>query len=202
MNKKMTALSFLVLYVLVKFVFVKQLDSLGEYASYIFEVFFVLITGYVYRSKLKFKFPLSKSYFIQLIAAVIFGFFIFNVAAKINLVIPFDLNSKELILFLLIIGPVIEELVFRQALWFIFEEFFATPVLVMLATTLIFAFGHFIAYFYVPPEFHMFVIYQTSYVLIIGLWWAWVRSQKGSISATIPLHFLFNLGFYLGFLNT
>ena len=70
-----------------------------------------------------------------------------------------------------------------------------------MSTSILFAAGHFWAYFGSPLEIQTFVIYQTVYTLLISLWWGWVLLRYRSILSTMGLHFFFNLGFYLGFLT-
>ena len=49
----------------------------------------------------------------------------------------------------------------------------------------------------VPEQFRSFVLYQTLYVIILGLAAGWQRLRQNSILAGILLHFSFNLGFYI-----
>ncbi|MBI3534181.1 MAG: CPBP family intramembrane metalloprotease [Deltaproteobacteria bacterium] len=101
---------------------------------------------------------------------------------------------KKLLLF---VGPVLEEFLFRQAFWSLFRRALRTQKGAWIATALVFAFGHFFAYFFVPPELKSFVIYQTTYAFGLGVWWGYGIYKTGAISYTISLHFLFNFGFFI-----
>jgi membrane protease YdiL (CAAX protease family) len=188
------------MFVLIDYVFTGQLNKFGPYTSYLAEAIFILLATVFYVSRLKLRFSLSKSYLLQLPLAVLSGFIIYKGAGILGLTIPFDLKSQETVVFLLFIGPLIEEGLYRHALWFPLQDIFGNRFLVVIGTAVIFAAGHFAAYYGVPAVLQSFVIYQTAYVLVIGIWWGIVRAQKDSVAATLPLHVLFNLGFYFGFL--
>jgi membrane protease YdiL (CAAX protease family) len=64
-------------------------------------------------------------------------------------------------------------------------------------TTLLFAAGHFAAYWFVPNQFRSFVIYQTVYVTLLGAATGWRRFRTDCVSSAIFVHFGFNFGFYL-----
>ena len=53
------------------------------------------------------------------------------------------------------------------------------------------------AYFAVPDEFKNFVMYQTVYVIVLGLAAGYRRLKANSVLAAILIHFGFNLGFYI-----
>jgi membrane protease YdiL (CAAX protease family) len=198
-KSRIAAFSILTLYLLVRFVFFNQVDAFGPYASYIFEGTFTLLVIFLYRSHLKLKFPFSKSFLAQLVLALILGFGVYRLANTRGFVIPFDLNNRETILFLLLIGPILEEFLFRQALWSSLQILADNRLVAFVGTSVLFVFGHYFAYFFVPDSLRPFVLYQTGYVLIISFWWGASILKSGSILKTIFYHLTFNLGFFLGF---
>ena len=125
------------------------------------------------------------------------GFLIYRAAAWIHVPIPFDLSSYETIFLLLIFGPLLEEAIFRLALWQSFEALWRNGWFTIVATTFLFAAGHFAAYWFVPAQYHGFVIYQTSYVVLLGVVAGLQRLKFNALAPAISVHMGFNLGFFL-----
>ena len=186
-----------VLYLIVTFAFTPWLESAGDYASYIFEVIFVVIMWFFYRSRVRFHYNLKRDIFRDIGPGLIGGAAAFLIAKPLGLVIPFDLRSAEPILFLLLVGPLLEESIFRMALWEPLLEFIKKPYVVLVLTTLLFAYAHFQAIWFVPPEIHSFVVYQTSYVIPLALFCGLRRIKTGSMTPPIMIHLAFNMGFFL-----
>jgi membrane protease YdiL (CAAX protease family) len=198
-NSWILAAAFFIFYVLINFVFVKRLDALGTYASYIFEACFIIILLAIYKSHFRFKFKIKKLFLLQVVAAFACGFAVYNGAGFLNVLVPFDLSDHETQLFLILLGPVLEELLFRQVLWSTLEIALKSRRAAFVLTSLIFTFAHFFAYFYVPESIKPFVIYQTAYVLLIALWWGAIIYRFGVITMTVWLHIAFNTGFFVAF---
>ena len=189
----------LAFYLVVRFVFGQELDLLGSHASYVFEAVFVGAVMIFYRARVKVAFGALKSVIPDCLLALPLGFGVFKLAGVLGYGNPFDLTDKETLLFLLLLGPLLEEAIFRQALWYPLETLLPKPLVTVALTSLIFAFGHFHAYFSAQAEFHHFIIYQTIYALVIGVWWGYRYSTTRSLAVPVTLHLLFNLGYYLGF---
>ena len=186
-----------VFYLIVTFLFTPWLESAGDYASYIFEVIFVAIMWFLYRSRIKFSYDAKRDLLRDFAPSIVVGAAAFLLAKPLGLIVPFDLRNGEAILFLLLIGPILEELIFRMALWEQLQDLTKQPYVVLTITTLLFAYAHFQAIWFVPQEIHPFVIYQTSYVVPLALYCGLRRIQTGSMTSPIVIHLAFNLGFFL-----
>ena len=129
------------------------------------------------------------------------GWLIHVFARQQGMLIPFDFGSTETILFLLLIGPVLEELIFRGAMWRLMEQWIGQgrfhTLCLILTTSFIFAFSHFHAIFSVPDEYKPFIYYQTAYTFVLAIICARLRLRVGLIGAIVG-HMLFNFGFWLG----
>lgn len=126
------------------------------------------------------------------------GFLVYRLAKPVGIPIPFDLRDGHTLLLLLGVAPVLEELIFRMALWESFSAFSRKVRFALIGTTLLFAGGHFAAYPFVPEAYRGFVIYQTLYVLVLGAVAGLRRSKTGAVAPAIGVHFAFNFGFFLG----
>lgn len=194
------ALFIFVNYVIIRFLYGNELEKMMPFGTYIFEVLFVFFTLFIYKEKFqKPKSPTRQNYFFYLTSFVLgLGTHLF--AKTQGIVIPFDLSSSEAILFLLIVGPILEELIFRQTLWFTLQDLLKDKWLVLISTSALFAYAHFHAYW--NPElleFKRFIIYQTAYTFIIGLWWGLAYMRSRNITHPVLLHFSFNFGFWFAY---
>lgn len=187
-------------YIVLKFLYTNELDNMMAYGSYVFEVLFVFFVMNVYKEKThKPRLPNVSEWFFGAVSLML-GLGVYAFATASNIPIPFDLTSMEAVLFLLVIGPILEELLFRQALWFAFEELFKNKWLTLATTSILFSFAHFYAYFHYEGEVRRFIIYQTAYTLLLGVWWGLSYLRTHNIAQNINLHMTFNLGFYIGYL--
>lgn len=198
---KLASVALIVIYLFVKLVMDQQVVELWAYGPYVFEFTFVAIVYVLLRKPFlteksqETQIPLQKTVFL---AAGLSGLIAFQLGNSFFGPIPFDLKATETILFLLLIGPVLEELVFRYALW---ETSLAAGLnswVTLTLTTVIFSLGHFTALWFVPPEFRDFVVFQAGYTLILGCICGLSRLKNGDISGALAIHALFNLGFFMG----
>ena len=171
--------------------------SISEYYSYAFEVAFVVAAYGVFRRRVVlWKCP-GRGDVLGTVLALLGGGAVFKAAAPLGAPIPFDLSARETLFLLLVVAPILEELIFRMALWEAFRSFLKSERQVLAVTTFLFALGHFAAYWFVPAQFHHFVLYQTSYVLLLGCFAGWRRMKADAVVAGVWVHFGFNLGFFL-----
>lgn len=180
--------------------------NISVYYSYIFETIFV-VAGYALLRKtisgqktfgqqiLLWKAPTHKD-LATFILTFFSGLIVYLAADWVQVPIPFDFASYETIILLLILAPILEELIFRMVLWQSFQLWFNNNWVTIIATTLLFAAGHFAAYWFVPEQFHGFVIYQSSYVIFLGAIAGWRRLQSGAVSTAVLVHMAFNFGFF------
>ncbi len=198
-EKKPWAFGFIVIY----FISHYALDNLvwknvSEYYLYTFELLFVFATIYLLKSKINWIGPVTRFDVTTAPLAGLFGLLVFKTATSLGIQVPFDFKSPEIIFQLLVIAPVVEELLFRLALWNCVEAFSNKPKTLVTITTFLFALGHFTAYFYVPAEFKSFVIYQTIYATFLSIWVSIGKLKTHKMQTPVLVHFMFNLGFYLG----
>jgi len=186
----------LAIYLVVRFFCTKWLDSLGGYSSYYFEVILVTISLVLLRQKVKEMFTLSQSLYYYSAAALACGYLVFKGAGSLQIGLPFDLSSKELLFFLLIVAPILEELIFRFFCWQPLAKI--NKSLALLTTSLLFSYSHFHSFWFVPTEYQGFIYYQTAYTLILGLACGYAIWRYNSLLGAILIHFAFNFGFLLG----
>ena len=171
--------------------------TITPYAAYAFEVAFVIWAWWVFKKRISFS-PVSGTFtFLDLLLPLLTGFAAYRLGAFAQIPIPFDLTSWETRLLLLVIAPVLEELIFRGALWEALRTLVKTNSHVLTLTSVLFAVGHFLALWSVPMPLRSFVLYQTLYVLVLGLAAGWRRIVTDSVISPILIHFCFNLGFFL-----
>ena len=185
--------TYLLLRVLPDFVFWRNLEA---FYSYLFECIFVFSVYFFFKAQVRFLF-LKEDLYFSFLPALIGGFLIHQLATRSGIVIPFNLSSPETIFLLLILAPILEEFIFRMALWEPLSVLFKSKSNVLILTSVLFSLGHFMAFFVVPYEYRVFVLYQTLYVILLGLACGWRRWVTGSVLSAIFLHFGFNLGFLI-----
>lgn len=185
-------------YLIIRFAFTQWLDSLGAYASYGFEVAEVSIAGFLAGHTFLKYLKITKQILICSVGSLIAGFAIFRFASLTGIQIPFDLKGTEPLLFLLVVAPILEELIFRFFLWQPIEWLGGKPVIAWVATSLMFSYSHLHAIWFVPKEIHTFIAYQTIYTFILGVACGFFVFRNKSVAGAILIHFAFNLGFYLG----
>jgi membrane protease YdiL (CAAX protease family) len=198
-TKQAQAIGFLVVYATLRFVFPNALTAFTQYGGEIFDAL-MAFAGLVLFGDRRWDhvFRMNKaSWFAALIASVC-GLGVVFVVGKLSLPIPFDFNAFETLLFLLLIGPILEEVLFRGGIFEALRSSGLSDRWVVVVSAVVFAWAHFFAYFFVPWEFQAFVIFQTAYVFALGLLLGWLRAGSGSMVAPIVVHLAFNLGFYCG----
>lgn len=197
---QLASLTLLLVYFVVRFLLIQQVDQLGTYASYICESIFVAIVWVLFRKRIVLNVRPTSRLGIDAALMLVSGWCVYKMASPLSLVIPFNFGSTETLLFLLLIGPVLEEMIFRMSHWELLSEFISNPFVLLLLTSCIFSFAHFFAWWSVPVGLHSFVLYQAAYTFGLALYCGFRRMQTNSMAAPILVHFFFNAGFYIGFL--
>jgi hypothetical protein len=191
------AIAFLLLYLGVAFAGWFQLENLFPYADYVFEFVFGAVILAVFPKwewkKGELTFGASVCFFFALAA----GFAVYEASGVLGFGMPFALRDPETVLILLCVGPLIEEWVFRGALWKLIEVITGSVWPAFLITSVIFSYAHYHVISTVDPQFAAFVRYQAIYTLGLGLFCGGVRLQHGWRGALI-VHLSFNFGFWLG----
>ena len=201
-TNRLAAFFILLFYFVVRFGFVKSLDSLGEYGSYIFEIAFLAAVIFYYRHRFYISILVPKDLVKGPLPGLALGFFSFMLTKPLGLIVPFELDKMETIFLLLVLGPIIEELIFRFALWEPIAVLFnSQPVgknselAPFIGTTVIFSFAHFFAFWFTPESVHSFIIYQTLYVLPLALLCGYRRIKTQAMTQPVLTHICFNFGF-------
>ena len=189
---KIFAALYVFAYFLIRYVLLERITG-SEIAIYAFEVFFVVVGLFV------FKFTKPKWVRINpigLLITLVCGGFVFCFTQLNSWIVPLDFQSIQTVVLLLIVAPILEEFIYRYALWNAIERVGNVRISFAL-TSVLFSLSHFYAYFFVPEEYKGFVTFQAIYTLGLALTCGYQRMKKNSVFPAIVLHFLFNLGFYI-----
>jgi len=190
------AIALLLLYLGVAFAAWFQLENLFPYADYVFEAVFGGVVLVLYPKWDWKKGPLTFGASVGFFFALAAGFAIYEGSGLLGYGMPFALKDPETVLILLLVGPVVEEWVFRGALWKLFEEITGSVWPAFLFTSVIFSYAHYHVISTVDPQFASFVRYQAIYTLGLGLFCGGMRLQLGW-RAGLLTHVSFNFGFWL-----
>ncbi len=198
MNKaKATPILLLFLYLVPRFFFFSWFETLPEYTGYFLEAVYCAVLFWVYREDLRFRFPLEWGNLFLFILQFFCGMVLFYFAFYAQFLIPWDFSDPAMVFALLVVSPILEEAIFRQALWVPLTKIFSRKRDVVTASAVLFAIAHGIVWFLVPAELRPFVLFQMIYTLFLGLFWGWQRLRTGSLLFVILLHLLFNSGFWI-----
>jgi membrane protease YdiL (CAAX protease family) len=140
----------------------------------------------------------KKAFIYRLIPWPIVGFIIYRLALKSTILIPFDFTNTINVFLLLILAPILEEFIFRFSLWEATDNLIKNKEIQIWISSLLFSIGHLIAFYMLPPDYRPFVLYQSVYVIILGIACSKMRQESNGLIGSILIHFLFNFGFYLG----
>jgi membrane protease YdiL (CAAX protease family) len=185
-------------YLVISFGATKQLDAIGEYTSYIFEIGLVGFAVVLLRPHLSLRRVFKPLTLLISFISLVVGFAVLKIARISGLAVPIDVNNKQTVIFLLAVAPVLEELIFRFMLFKPFERIWNSKF-AMVATSLLFSYSHLHAIWFVPPEYDKFIIYQALYTLPLAFACAWMIRRQTSLLSAILVHAMFNLGFFLAF---
>jgi membrane protease YdiL (CAAX protease family) len=202
MMKKIEKRSFLrwllLVIFLLRYLFDAQIAGVNLYAPYLIEIGLVGLAAFSFASLPAFKLKVSPALVAWFVVSLISGFAVFKIAGLAKITVPFDFTSKETLLFLLIVAPILEELLFRFSYCLPFEKKGFNVYTVGAISATLFSLSHLNAIRYVPEEFFSFVYYQTCYTFILGFFcYLLMQRFNRDLSASILLHFFFNLGFFI-----
>lgn len=183
------------IYLLVRYFFTDQLDGLGLYSSYLFEIVVVVIAYFLTGKKINKKYKFNSKIFALLAGALVFGFVVFKLSIVVDVVVPFHLEAWEPVIFLLLIAPLLEEAIFRFFSWQVFAQISQRTA--WIATSLLFSLAHFHGIFSASTDYYPFLYYQTIYTFLLGLGCGYFVYRYQSLMGAVLIHFSFNLGFYL-----
>lgn len=192
----------ILIYALIIFVLDEYFSFLTQWTQLLFELFFVMGTIIYFRLK-----NISQNLIgnitthdiLWFLANLILGGLIYQASGWLNTQVPFDFSRKQTYLWLVFIGPIIEELIFRHSLYIPLKIILKkSKWIAIIITSAIFSYAHGRVLFdllAVPLAIKYFVIYQCLYTFILGLLWGYLREKRNSLVLAIIMHMGFNLGF-------
>lgn len=189
-----------IIFIIVRILLNHLWEKCSVYYSYLFEILFVFSVYFYLNKRVQVNLikKINKKFCYKFLPWLVFGFIVIKAAKYSGILIPFEFKNFELLFMLLVIAPVLEELIFRFALWELFRDLNKNEEIQIWVSSLLFSLAHFVVIFSVPAEFKPFVLYQSAYVFILGLGVSKTRQESNSITSSILVHFLFNLGFLIG----
>jgi membrane protease YdiL (CAAX protease family) len=169
----------------------------NEWFSYSIEFLIVAIFFIFNFSKIQSRFRIDRKYIFHILITITLGFSVAKLSQTLNLPSPFDFQDYLFWLQLVVIAPFLEEALFRLLLWDAIKKFCKSTnvLIIIIIISILFSLSHFAAYQYVPKEFHNFILFQSAYTFILGIYWGFVRRNYNSWLASVALHVLFNLCF-------
>lgn len=170
--------------------------TVTPWAAYSFEIAFVFAATYFYRKRLRFKISL-RPLVLGVVLSLLSGFAIYKLITSAGLEVPFDFQSREFLFLLLVFGPILEELIFRMALWEPSVDWLKKQEYALILTTILFSLGHLQAFWSIPLMYRPFVLIQALYVILLGLGCGYAKIKTNSLSGAVAVHLGFNAGFYL-----
>ena len=182
-------------YVAIRFLLGNRILAFNPYATYFFDTAFIVFISLIYKKDIPYKIYRNKIQLVEFPVIFIFGMAIFMLSQIFNWDIPVNFRHTESIIFLIIISPILEELLFRQSFIHIFKNILNNPWYIIITTALLFSLSHYYTNALNYPGTRQFIIFQTVYTFGLGIWLGWRYLKTKSILHVIILHFFLNLGF-------
>lgn len=164
--------------------------------SYLFDLLFIVLTCFYYKSFLHFKGFDWKGGISRVIATSIIAVISIFLISSLQIKAPFK-YIEHLFIQVLILAPIVEELVFRHAFFIGFNKYFKNKNYLLLTIALMFSLSHLPAIFTLPAEYHSFIYAQLIYTFFLGWLCSKARLRTGNIVEPMLLHLIFNIIFYL-----
>ncbi len=188
-------LFFVLTYLLLRFGATPWLDSFGGWSTYVLEAIFVAVAFVRYHKALRRPWHVPRVLWGLAGLATVAGALAALGARWENFPMPFDLHTGPGLLTFLLLGPALEEAIFRFFLWQPARRW-AGDAGALVLTSLLFSYAHWHPGWWVPQEWHGFLFYQALYTLGLGLACGMVVWRRGSLGGAILVHVGFNLGFW------
>jgi len=166
--------------------------------TYIFDIFFATSVYLIHKPRLTFR--LTKGVMPRGLALAATAFLSIFICLQLGLLTPFR-YVDNLFIQILILAPIIEELVFRYALFEPFKLIIPNKNMLFIFNGLLFSLSHGKALTVLPTDFHSFIYFQMGYTFLLGWICSKAKFSSGSILEPILLHFTFNLIFYYSVTN-
>ncbi len=192
------ALLLLFIFFLVEYFFIGSLSFFDGRGIYLFEFLFVVVIYRVFRQPIPwFNFKLKEWARLGLIFTLI-GFVLAILTKVFSWPVAFDLNRAETIIMLVLVGPILEEFLYRYALKEAFQKVCSHEKLSLIVTSIVFSFGHFYSYFSLTDDYKSFVLFQTVYTFLLAITLSLDLSEKKNFLRVVAMHVFFNAGFLIG----
>ncbi|MBT7611525.1 MAG: CPBP family intramembrane metalloprotease [Bacteriovoracaceae bacterium] len=200
MKSRWSYIFLIIAYIIPSFSFDFLFDFWGQgLIPYYFEFIFVVTSIYIFKEKLQFysKDKKPKHFLRYLLAGLITIIF----CKLFSTQLPYDLSSATVKVFLVLIGPLLEEFIFRFAIWNAIEKFTTCKKAPLHITSILFSIAHFKGILLITPPYMTFITFQALYTLLLGYTLGMRYEKKKNIMEIVVLHVLFNLGFLLGYMG-
>ncbi len=161
--------------------------------TYVFDLLFAFGVYLIHKPKMSLR--LTKGMLPRVLAISAVAFIAIFTSLQLNLLSPFR-YVDNLFIQILILAPIVEELVFRFALFEPFKLIIPNKNILFIFNGLLFSLSHGKALSVLPEDFHSFIYFQIGYTFILGWICSKAKFKSGSILEPILLHFIFNLIFY------
>lgn len=183
------------LYVVGRYGFYEYWNTLHIGFSYLLEIVFCVLIAFINKENIK-NFLSLNSKRIDRNSIIFMGLCGGACAyiAKLNFGIPFPLSETFTFIALLVIAPLLEESIFHMALWLGLMKI-RSPKYLLILTSLAFSTSHLIAILYVPEVYKGFVLFQSFYTLVLGIFCGLSIYKYQNLISAVLVHFSFNLGF-------
>jgi membrane protease YdiL (CAAX protease family) len=173
-----------------------KLEQNYWWSTYLIELIFIISVLIFYSKDIKKFLKWNSSFIKKAIIFLLFGglsrFFIYLGGWSI----PWDLNDPLTIFILLIIAPLLEESLYRGAIWILLSKMINGPKKILGLTSGLFSLSHLYPIWFVDKRFAPMIYTQTIYTLILGLGCGQALLKHKSFGLSVLRHFMFNVGFY------
>jgi membrane protease YdiL (CAAX protease family) len=186
-----------IFYIIVRICLDKYWRQISYMWGYGFDILYVGLVGYYYKDRIISAGEKYLFHALTTITAFAGGYCIYYLAIAGGMNIRFNLRSAEVLFLLLIVAPILEEFIFRFALWEPLKDLIKDEAIVNFTCAILFSIAHFTAIGTTSASHISFLVFQTVYVVILGIACGWARMRTGSIYTSILIHLAFNLGFYI-----
>lgn len=198
LSRNLMPLIILLVFIVGRLVFDSFWRQFTPFYSYGFELLIILVAYFKYFRPSLLNLTTSKQTLSLTGVSFLFGLMAHKIASSSGIFIPFDFQDYTSIIILIIIAPIIEEFLFRFALWEPLDDLFKDDLTVAFISSFLFSLAHFLAVSFADGDTKIFVAYQTLYTLCLGIFCSWARVYANSLLLPLIIHFAFNLGFYVG----
>lgn len=185
------------------------LQKMPQWISFAFEAIFLGISAFLLKPSLDRMLPLREKKLLRAFAPLAlfglsFGILVVLVAGVLSLTIPWDFKTSlttmnfSLLFHFLLLGPLVEELLFRWALWDLLGIKIKSSTILIGVTSVLFSVNHLTSSLGVDLEIKQFIYFQTFYTLLLGITCGIAQVRTRTWIFSFALHVFFNLGFILG----